>query len=220
MPRPASRAADDRADVTKPTDSRPSLRTEQRALTRNRVIDAGVELFTSRPVVDVTVEDIARAAGVTRPTVYAHFPRMSDIIDAVFDELHESADDLYIELAGLDWTPDNVHGWLDRFAVRQQLNRPRVKLVNIPGLGTHQKRYIEAHRRYVEHLALGPRWDGVDPAEAEQRALMAILLIESFFNTLVAADWSLRTDDPTDLLAESVLAILRPAVVVDPTVNG
>jgi hypothetical protein len=38
-------------------------------------------VFAGKAFVDTTMEDVARAAGVTRVTVYAHFPGKGDIMD-------------------------------------------------------------------------------------------------------------------------------------------
>lgn len=73
--------------------------------------------------------------------------------------------------------------------------------------------YLEAHERYVGLLMEPPgRWRGVDPAEARQRALMAVLQTESFFTTWIAVGWPMETADPLRLLADSVCHLLAPAM--------
>lgn len=47
------------------------------------VMDAAIETLASRP--DASMDEIARAAGVTRQTVYAHFPSRDALIDAVIE---------------------------------------------------------------------------------------------------------------------------------------
>ena len=49
-------------------------RAERQQETRRRIIDAAVELHTTLGPSRTTVSAIAERAGVTRPTVYAHFP--------------------------------------------------------------------------------------------------------------------------------------------------
>ncbi|WP_327163297.1 TetR family transcriptional regulator [Pseudomonas plecoglossicida] len=41
--------------------------------TRQRIIDAAVEVFAAQGVPDATLDQIARMAGVTRGAVYWHF---------------------------------------------------------------------------------------------------------------------------------------------------
>ncbi|MEU4580341.1 TetR/AcrR family transcriptional regulator [Nonomuraea sp. NPDC023979] len=54
---------------------------------RAAVLDAAVRLLGTRP--DASVEAIATAAGVTRQTVYAHFPNRDRLLAAVVDRLTE-----------------------------------------------------------------------------------------------------------------------------------
>jgi AcrR family transcriptional regulator len=49
------------------------------------IVDAAVVLLGRKP--DAAMEDIAAAAGVTRQTVYAHFPSRRALIDAVIDRI-------------------------------------------------------------------------------------------------------------------------------------
>ena len=47
------------------------------------VMDAAIRTLASRP--DASMDEIARAAGVSRQTVYAHFPSRDALIDAVIE---------------------------------------------------------------------------------------------------------------------------------------
>jgi AcrR family transcriptional regulator len=54
---------------------------------RNRrlVLDAAVALLAERP--QATMQEVADASGLGRTTVYRHFPRRQDLIDALFEEV-------------------------------------------------------------------------------------------------------------------------------------
>ena len=59
-------------------------RTKDEALeTRNRILDAAERLFSDRGVSRTSLEDIARAAGVTRGAIYWHFTDKSDLFAAM-----------------------------------------------------------------------------------------------------------------------------------------
>jgi len=47
--------------------------------TRARIADAAIRLFLERGFDDVTVAEVARAAGVSTVTVFKHFPRKEDL---------------------------------------------------------------------------------------------------------------------------------------------
>lgn len=67
---------------------------EKRARTRATLIEAAYALFSSRPVEQITVDDIVKRAGVARGTFYAHFVDLPALIAAVEIELVNSVDEL------------------------------------------------------------------------------------------------------------------------------
>jgi AcrR family transcriptional regulator len=70
------------------TDAR--LRSDARR-NRRTVLDAAVVLLAQRP--QATMQEVADASGLGRTTVYRHFPRRQDLIDALFEEvLREAAE--------------------------------------------------------------------------------------------------------------------------------
>lgn len=68
----------------------PGRRERKKAEVRQRISDAATALFLHRGFDQVPVSEIAEAADVARPTVFAHFPRKEDLF---FDR--------YPEVAGL-----------------------------------------------------------------------------------------------------------------------
>src|ERR1700755_676235 len=58
---------------------------------RRTVLDAAVALLAQRP--QATMQEVADASGLGRTTVYRHFPRRQDLIDALYEEvLRESSE--------------------------------------------------------------------------------------------------------------------------------
>src|SRR5690348_10128663 len=60
------------------------------ARNRARVLDAAARLFAEKGAGDTTMDDIARAAGVGRATLYRRYPDRASIALALLDE-HERA---------------------------------------------------------------------------------------------------------------------------------
>lgn len=56
---------------------------EEAEQTRNAILDAAEQLFFERGVARTTLEEIARAAGVTRGAVYWHFHNKVDLFEAM-----------------------------------------------------------------------------------------------------------------------------------------
>jgi AcrR family transcriptional regulator len=65
----------------------PGLRDSKKAATRQAISDVATRLFVERGFENVSIDEIARAAGVARKTVFNYFPRKEDL---VFDREEES----------------------------------------------------------------------------------------------------------------------------------
>jgi AcrR family transcriptional regulator len=74
-----------------------SLRAERALGTRERILDAAKELFTARGVDKVTISEIASAAAVSAPTVYALFQSKTGILKEVVERSFFNP--RYIEIA-------------------------------------------------------------------------------------------------------------------------
>jgi AcrR family transcriptional regulator len=69
-----------------PTPERPTIREEQRALTRARLLDAAKRVFARRGFHAASVEEIAREAGATTGAIYSNFEGKEDLFLALFEE--------------------------------------------------------------------------------------------------------------------------------------
>lgn len=65
-------------------------RAERQRETRQRIVQAAVELHATLGPSRTTVQAIARRAGVTRPTVYAHFPDDRSLLEACSSHVREA----------------------------------------------------------------------------------------------------------------------------------
>lgn len=72
--------------------TRPSLREEQRALTRRRLLEAAEMVFARRGYHGASVEEIAREAGATTGALYANFTSKEDLFLELFD--HSASNDV------------------------------------------------------------------------------------------------------------------------------
>ena len=78
-------AGDGRPGVT--VAPRPGRRERKKAEVRQRISDVATALFLDRGFDQVSVSEIAEAADVARPTVFAHFPRKEDLFFDRYPEL-------------------------------------------------------------------------------------------------------------------------------------
>lgn len=196
--------------------SRAALREEQKTATRHRVLDAAVRVFTETPFVSASVGDVATAAGVTRVTVYAHFPDgKADLVRGLIARVYPTADRLYADLAAADWTRQTIRDWLTAAAAAWREMAPTIRVVTTTGAIARapgeRGQYLDAHQRYVAQLSDGPRWDGVPASDARQRVLMAVLQIESVLTVWAVGAWP-DAAEPLDLLTDTVCHLLAPAL--------
>src|SRR5947208_583464 len=63
-----------------------ATRQEQKAATRDRLVNAAMSLFARKGIVQTTTADIARSIRMSHGVVFLHFPKRDDLVIAVIDE--------------------------------------------------------------------------------------------------------------------------------------
>src|SRR4051812_28985348 len=88
-------------------------RAERQAETRQRIVEAAVDLHTTVGPAQTSVAAIARRAGVQRHTVYAHFPDDATLFGAC--STHWADVHPFPDVVGLELAPalDAVYRWYD-----------------------------------------------------------------------------------------------------------
>src|SRR6476646_3840929 len=110
--------------TTEQTTADPALRPMRADASRNRarLVEAARAVFTARGS-GATVEEIAKTADVGVGTLYRHFPRRIDLVEAVYREDVESlvtlADSVVVN--AMPW--DALDEWLDGFVRYAQAKR-------------------------------------------------------------------------------------------------
>jgi len=126
------------------TDAR--LRSDARR-NRRTVLDAAVALLAQRP--QATMQEVADASGLGRTTVYRHFPRRQDLIDALFEEVLREAAETVEQALG------------DAGSARELLCDLGPRIIAIGD----RYRFLDANPELRER-ALTPNNDGANPLEA------------------------------------------------------
>ncbi|HIL00632.1 MAG TPA: TetR/AcrR family transcriptional regulator [Myxococcales bacterium] len=68
-----------------------SIRARQSLATRNRIFEVAMAEIADAGLAGIRIEHIARKAGVTRPTIYAHFPTREDFLRELQQRTEASA---------------------------------------------------------------------------------------------------------------------------------
>lgn len=74
-------------------DKRSARREARRQVRRGELVDAALEVFSSRGVTAASVDDIVRAAGVAKGTFYLYFDSKDDAVNAVAERMVDEVGD-------------------------------------------------------------------------------------------------------------------------------
>jgi AcrR family transcriptional regulator len=171
-------------------------RAEQAARTRARVLEAAIALFSERGFVATTVDDIAAAAGVSKPTVFTAVGSKRDLVKQARD----------VALAGDDEpVPMPQRPWVD--ALRQEPDPGRAVAIYAAAMRTVHERAARLE------LVIAAAAD----ADPEVRDLAETALSQRHFGCqlvagLLAAKVPLRGRKAVQSLADQLFALAGPDV--------
>lgn len=101
-----------------------TLRERRQALTRRDIIRAGEKVFSRRGYQAATVDEIAKAAGVSRATFYLYFPSKADLSMEIGTQGVPAMRESMSELAGFGApTLADLRAWVEGFAQHWARNR-------------------------------------------------------------------------------------------------
>jgi AcrR family transcriptional regulator len=83
---------------------------------REKLLESASALFYEEGIGATAVDDVVRAAGVSKPTLYAHFGSKSELVAAVLARRHAARVE---ELAAIEGGPLAVFAWLEGFYARE-----------------------------------------------------------------------------------------------------
>lgn len=193
-----------------------NLRATQKALTRQLLLDAALELFQASGYNTTTIDEIATRAGTTRVTFYAHFASRSDLMRALINEkLNFELE--RIRVNGGSTAPELVEvvreGSQERFAewirttsrhwptVEPILRVAREATVVDPDLPTLIEDWLsEAIGDIAEGLEQAKRFQ---PETRQYRAALAMALFDYTAQHWPAPDWTLAHEEMVQILAQS-----------------
>lgn len=126
--------------------------------TRQRILDAAVEVFSHKGYHDTRVDDIVEASGTSKGGVYFYFRSKQEIFLALIDEFARQLERAVIEAImreteGIRRVNAALASCLDVFHQYQHL--AKIFLIQAVGLGEifEQKR-LEIHARFVQAIKL------------------------------------------------------------------
>lgn len=154
------------------------------------MLDAAAELIGQRGFRETTIDDIAKAAGASRATVYSYFPSKDMIVREIVIEMWDNAEALYRDFGALEeWTRESIRGWVEHVVRAWEGSGDRLR-VQSSGLVRYDEFYLDYHHRFVSALTANTAlWKRFDEADVQCRALMLISGLELFLNTWLVRGW-------------------------------
>jgi AcrR family transcriptional regulator len=130
-------------------------RAENQEETRRRIVDAAVELHSTLGPSRTTVAAIAERAGVTRPTVYAHFPDARSMFEACSGHVRATTpppdptpwESISDPGARLETALTELYDYYERLEqLLENIERDVALMPIIAELSTYRIRYLEGTR--------------------------------------------------------------------------
>jgi AcrR family transcriptional regulator len=176
-----------RAAFARPSDPpspfvRSGVRERQRAATRERIFTAALTEFRRVGVERASVAEIARAAGVSRPSFYAHFPTLDHVLYELTWRLAQEIVRRLEPAVGLRATLERLADELiaaEREVADAALFREMVSIFArrpaVPGIeGDAIPVLTELMRRFESAREAGELRGGMPPAQAARLCLSAV----------------------------------------------
>jgi AcrR family transcriptional regulator len=185
-------------------------RAERQQETRRRIVEAAVELHTTLGPSRTTVTAIAERAGVTRPTVYAHFPDAGSLFQACSGRVRKTVPppdpsawrSISDPGARLKTALRDLYGYYERLEpLLENVQRDAAVMPLVGEMNAYRVRYLEEIRELL--LAAWPKRGG---ARARLRRAIGHALEFRTWQSLVRRQ-GCRTNEAVQLM----LAFVRAA---------
>lgn len=170
---------------TQEVEALPSLREAKRALTRRRLLDAARAAFNERNYLQITIDDIAQRAAVSRATVYLYYDGKDAVLADLLAEDIERQEVLFRRLAALgNPKAAQMEAWIENYLEKTRRAAPMALALTAAAAvePVWFRRFNEHRDRLIEILGEGipafrlPSTPGA--AREEHRAAAHLLLYQ------------------------------------------
>ena len=199
--------------------SEPAYRRLQVDERRRELLDAGASLFTERAYEEISMRDIAQAAGVSKPLLYHYFRSKTDLFKAA---VAEAAAELQTAIEPNDDDPplEQLARILDRYLAWIETHASAwSKLMQSAAALPEARALSESFRERTMEMVLAQLTTNRQPRPALRTAVRGWL----GFMDAVILDWAQSNDLPReklrDLLVAALGASLSIAQQIDPKVE-
>jgi len=159
---------------------RPSLRERRKQQTREHLLAAATDVIAERGFQDASIEEIVRAAGTSRATLYAYFPSKEHILRELLAQMWVEAQQGWAAFGQLpDWSSETLAGWLRGVVAEFETLAPRNFAVIQAAGAVMTVEAVGQNAVFVPLIRANARlWGAFGDVEADARALMLIHLLD------------------------------------------
>lgn len=187
------------------------LRKQQKNYTRQRLLQVSRELFVKKGPQATGIDDIAKAAGTSRATVYTHFSGKQDIIRELLTEIWDTALSLYEDFDQLpDWSRPSILGWLRQVfdAWEEYGQSTNIVLREMPSeVNAEFQTQLEGHVAALTRTR--EKWSHFSPDEATRRAYLLVLQLQRGLTAVHFGGWNVDREALLNTFADIWIATLR-----------
>lgn len=190
-----------------------TLREAQKRMTRDLLLDAGLEVFSSKGYAAATIDDIARTAGATRTTFYLHFSSKADLVSQLLrraEQIMVSTDGPPLSEVAHSGDRDLIRGWLDSRVAQWDTIKPYM-LASYEA--SHEPDVAEQTEQWFEDV-VGEMADGLaeagrfDPAVRRVRSILAFGELEYLSRRYFVIGWRVDREVVMEELTSSWVRLL------------
>jgi AcrR family transcriptional regulator len=176
---------------------------------RAQILDAGTTLFAEHAYEEISMREIAAAAGVSKALLYHYFPSKIDLFKAAVSEAATTLAELIRPTGGgnapeqLAATLDAYLGWIEDHA------RTWTKLMQSAATLPEAREIVERFRSETMAMVLAGLGAGEDPPAALRTAIVGWL---GYLDAAIL-DWTQHRDLTRDQLRELLVAAFGAALI-------
>jgi AcrR family transcriptional regulator len=196
---------------SKTATARPSLREDQRRVTRLRLLDAAGEAFAEQGFARTTLDDVATRAGVNRGTVYLHFRDKPEHLMGLLRAIDTDYETMFEQLRGARTRAEQIKFFKGMLKLGSNLGpafaAAREAAAADPDVQTwiteHQRSHSTALARVLEAHEVAPR-------AAAARALALTAMFTEIIGATAAGDLGAPKADVLDAIVDLYRAAATP----------
>jgi AcrR family transcriptional regulator len=187
-----------------------SLRERQATQVRTTVLDAVVSELEAKAADDVSMADVAEAAGISLRTLYRYFPDRSSLLEAAGEHLYGSLG-VPFDIAGPEQISASLLDAARRLSTRPELTRALVRTT----AGRATRSAVRGQRVEAIRAALSPATDGLDADTARWATAVITHLCSAASWVIISDESRLDEADAQRAVAWAIDALI--STLPDPT---